>query len=144
MINKNNNNNSKVDGFTTVEVIVAITILSFIIVALTSLFNSFLLVKRANNNLLKATTIAENTIEYFRSKTYNEISSLSDYYTIIDNYYTQIINFLPIKVEGIDVIKISITIQWNEQNRAHNKDREYRIETYVSKNGLNNYLNGYE
>jgi len=132
------------DGFTIVEIIVSLAIMSFIIVALASLFSSFLLIKRANSNLLKATTIAENTVESFRTKTYNGIASLSDYSTIIDNYYTQNINFLPIEVEGIDVIKISIAVQWEENNRAQNKDREYKIETFVSENGLNRYLGGSE
>ena len=132
------------DGFTIVEIIVSLAIISFIIVALASLFSSFLLVKRANSNLLKATTIAENTVENFRTKTYNEIANLSDYSTIIDNYYTQNINFLPIEVEGIDVIKISIAVQWEENNRAQNKEREYKIETIVSENGLNRYLGGSE
>jgi len=137
--------NSK--GFSLLEVIIFFVIAGIAMVGFAPLFSRFLLTKNANERLLNAVVLAEQKMEQLRStkftsipdlesetypSTYEEKEYLNDHFYNRETYITSISanNYL-----------IEIIIKWKEPLRPINNDREYKIATYIFKNGINKYVN---
>jgi prepilin-type N-terminal cleavage/methylation domain-containing protein len=104
-------------GFTLMEVLIAIVVLSFALLAMATLAGSIMGYNKFADHWTKATTLAEDKIEEFKNLDYYSIaSSTSD--EIVDTHYTR--SWLVYQDEpDTDMLTVYVKVEFKWQNRDH-------------------------
>ncbi len=131
----------KEEGFTLIEVLITMMILSGVMTALLSCFIYGLNIISRMKQTAVATQIIQEQLEDIRDMTYDEIVSLG---TSFDNAgFEQLSTWSgceeasgAIAVEsslGDDIKKITVTVQWTYRGRAQRED----LVTFITREGIN-------
>ena len=131
----------KEEGFTLIEVLVTMAILSGVLTALLSCFIYGLNIISRMKQTAVATQIIQEQLENIRDKTYDEILSLG---TSFDNAGLDQLNTwsgcedasggVAIESsEGDDIKKVTVTVQWTYRGRAQRED----LVTFITREGIN-------
>lgn len=132
---------NKEEGFTLIEVLVTMVILSGVLTALLSCFIYGLNIISRMKQTAVATQIIQEQLEDIRDKTYDEILSLG---TSFDNASLDQLSTWSgcegasggIAVEsslGDDIKKVTVTVQWTYRGRAQRED----LVTFITREGIN-------
>lgn len=124
-------------GFTLIEMVLAIAIISITFVGLGTLFTGVLLTRNANDKLLGATVIAENKMEFYRNQSYSYIRDILPSTTIETN---GLFTINTTKESDGNGYVVNITVTWDEPLRNQNKTRTYTIVSFFAEDGLNDYI----
>jgi prepilin-type N-terminal cleavage/methylation domain-containing protein len=157
----------KENAFSLIEIVVVIAISGFVVVALSTLFNSSLRLRSSNRNYLAAVSLSEDIIERIRSIPFEDTSppNILDLYSKLpnnDNKISYFYSYLDIDTNTIysleqipsNVLNFS-NIQIIYQNNGElagsylvdlkikwkNDMEPYQIVTSITKGGLNDYIN---
>ena len=131
----------KEEGFTLIEVLVTMMILSGVLTALLSCFIYGLNVISRMKQTAIATQVIQEQLEDIRDKTYDEVVSLG---TSFDNTrLDQLSNTSGCEEasggltvedsEGDDIKKVTVTVQWTYRGRAQRED----LVTFITRDGIN-------
>lgn len=131
----------KEEGFTLIEVLVTMVILSGVLTALLSCFIYGLSIISRMKQTAIATQIIQEQLEDIRDKTYDEIVSLGTSFenTRLDQLSTQSGGeeasggVVVESSEGDDIKKITVTVQWTYRGRAQRED----LVTFITREGIN-------
>ena len=129
------------EGFTLIEVLVTMMILSGVLTALLSCFIYGLNVINRMKQTAMATQIIQQQLEEIRDKTYDEVVSLG---TSFDNARLTELGSSSgceeasggLAVEssmGDDIKKITVTVQWTYRGRVQRED----LVTFITREGIN-------
>ncbi len=133
--------NKKEEGFTLIEVLVTMVILSGVLTALLSCFIYGLNIISRMKQTAMATQIIQEELEDIRDKTYDEIVSLGTSFenTRLDQLSAQSGceeasgGVVVESSEGDDIKKITVTVQWTYRGRAQRED----LVTFITREGIN-------
>jgi len=131
----------KEEGFTLIEVLVTMMILSGVLTALLSCFIYGLNIISRMKQTAIATQVIQEQLEDIRDKTYDEIVSLG---TSFDNARLDQLSTWSgceeasgeVAVEdseGDDIKKVTVTVQWTYRGRAQRED----LVTFITREGIN-------
>jgi prepilin-type N-terminal cleavage/methylation domain-containing protein len=131
----------KEEGFTLIEVLVTMMILSGVLTALLSCFIYGLSIISRMKQTAIATQVIQEQLEDIRDKTYDEIVNLG---TSFENArLDQLSNQSGCEEasggvavessEGDDIKKITVTVQWTYRGRAQRED----LVTFITREGIN-------
>ena len=131
----------KEEGFTLIEVLVTMMILSGVLTALLSCFIYGLNIISRMKQTAIATQIIQEQLEDIRDKTYDEILSLGSSFTNarLDQLgntsgCSEASGGVAIESsEGDDIKKITVTVQWTYRGRAQRED----LVTFITREGIN-------
>ena len=151
-VSKNSSFNTNQNGHTLVEVMVALSVLAFMVVSLYAGFSSGLAVLRVARENLRATQILAERMEVLRLIKWDDVapgfipmSFTAPFYANDETNNTAhfaymgtvIITNAPITESYADNLRmIQINLTWNSGNIS----RSRQMSTYVSKYGLQNYV----
>ncbi len=132
---------NKEEGFTLIEVLVTMVILSGVLTALLSCFIYGLNIISRMKQTAIATQIIQEQLEDIRDKTYDEIVSLETSFSNdrIDQLSTSsgcedASGGVAVESsEGDDIKKITVTVQWTYRGRAQSED----LVTFITREGIN-------
>lgn len=125
-------------GFTLIEMIMVIAIVSFAFAGIAALFTGLIMTRNANDKLLQATTLAENKMEFYRNQSYSYIKDTLPSTTAEPN---GLFTINTTKESDVDGYVVDITVTWDEPLRNQNKTRTYSIVSFFAEDGLNDYIN---
>ena len=131
----------KEEGFTLIEVLVTMMILSGVLTALLSCFIYGLNIISRMKQTAIATQIIQEQLEDIRDKTYDEIVSLG---TSFENDSLEQLStqsgceeasggIAVESSEGDDIKKVTVTVQWTYRGRAQRED----LVTFITREGIN-------
>jgi len=131
----------KEEGFTLIEVLVTMMILSGVLTALLSCFIYGLNIISRMKQTAIATQIIQEQLEDIRDKTYDEIVSLG---TSFENDSLEKLStqsgceeasggIAVESSEGDDIKKVTVTVQWTYRGRAQRED----LVTFITREGIN-------
>lgn len=131
----------KEEGFTLIEVLVTMMILSGVLTALLSCFIYGLNIISRMKQTAIATQIIQEQLEDIRDKTYDEIVSLGTSFenTRLDQLSAQsgceeASGGVAVESsEGDDIKKITVTVQWTYRGRTQRED----LVTFITREGIN-------
>jgi prepilin-type N-terminal cleavage/methylation domain-containing protein len=116
-------------GFTLVEVMIAATLLGFIIMVLCSLYPSSVMAIRHAEHRIQASNLAQSVIELKRSGPFSDLYAPPDSTlvtgkdeTVYEIYYSE-----PFLISGtdFDILKgIRVTVKWKEKEGQYSVSRE--------------------
>lgn len=101
-------------GFTLLEVLLAIAILSVALLGMATLTGSIIGSNQLADQTTTATTLAQNKIEEFKNKRYSSITTYSDSPSI----YTRTWTVTPNKPDT-DMKYIEVKVEWTSKGQAH-------------------------
>lgn len=126
---------SRNDGFTLIEVLVTLLILTVVLTALLSCFIQGFDILTRMKQMTIATQSIQKELESIRSLPYSDILSLNDAFTNDNLTYLEnssgIIN-LEDSV-GSEIKKLTVSLTWTYRGRQMRKE----VVTYVTKKGIN-------
>ena len=113
------NTKHSANGFTLLEVLIAIVVLSFAMLAMATLVTSIMSYNKFADHVTKATTLAEDKLEEFRNADFYDIASSAVNETV-DTYYTRYWDVYAAEPPGIgDAKTIYVTVEFDWQNSTH-------------------------
>ncbi len=131
----------KEEGFTLIEVLITMMILSGVMTALLSCFIYGLNIISRMKQTAVATQIIQEQLEDIRDKTYDEVVSLGTSFS--NSRIDQLSSWSGcedatggVAVEssqGDDIKKITVTVQWTYRGRAQRED----LVTFITREGIN-------
>jgi Tfp pilus assembly protein PilV len=147
-------------GSSLIEVILIISIVVFAVSALAFLLWQTTSTQHSAQALLAATTVAQNIMDYLRSKSFQEIV---DTYNLEENPSLELDlanfwdgdnpapdlsllpgilenSYLSFTREAEDKIKLVINLTWKEPTNRLGQERSFKVATYIVKGGLNDYI----
>lgn len=116
--------NAPVVGFTLLEVLVAIVILSMGLSGLAAFTGSIINYNQQANNVMKATTLAQDKLEELKNTSYSGVASSSD----TDAIFTRTWNVTS-DSPATNMKTVEVTVSWNWKS----KTRNVVLETIVAK-----------
>jgi prepilin-type N-terminal cleavage/methylation domain-containing protein len=122
-------------GFTLVEVLITILMLTVVLTALLSCFVQGFDILNRMKQMTIATQCIQKELETIRTKHYNDILSLDDTFTNDNLAYLDNSNGT-INLEdsiGSEIKKLTVSVTWTYRGRQMRKD----VVTYVTKKGIN-------
>ena len=126
---------TKKDGFTLVEVLITILMLTVVLTALLSCFVQGFEILTRMKQMTIATQCIQNELESIRSMHYSDILSLDNAFT--NDSLTYLDNGSgTINLEdsiGSEIKKLTVSVTWTYRGRQMRKD----VVTYVTKKGIN-------
>ncbi len=132
---------SKNKGFSLIEVVVVVAVMTLAITSLSLLFLRVSLTKSANKNLLTASTLAEDILEHIRKTSINGFSDLTD---LIGNDDTKVKKFGPDDTDDSDGFASLISLIYGGKTPAtldtlpEAKDLSYVTFEVKERNLINN------
>lgn len=131
----------KEEGFTLIEVLVTMVILSGVLTALLSCFIYGLNIISRMKQTAMATQIIQEQLEEIRDKNYDEVVSLGtsfthDGLTTLSNWSGCAGATGAVAVEsseGDDIKKVTVTVQWTYRGQTQRED----IVTFITREGIN-------
>lgn len=114
-------------GFTLVEVLIAIAILSFALLAMASLTGSVMGYNKLADHWTKAATLAEDKIEEFRNADYYSLASSASDETVDTHYTRSWLVYADEPDTDMSTVVVKVEFKWL------NKDYDVEIRTIIIK-----------
>jgi len=123
------------EGFSLIEVMIAMVILGIMLMTLISVFvYGYNVIARAKQ-LAAATQICQSEIERIRGLSFDALSGLSSTFT--DPKMSSLINGQGVRVveagAGSDILKLTVSVAWTYRGRPLRKD----VVTFITRMGVN-------
>ena len=119
----------KVNGFTLVEIMVSILILTVAFAGLALAFSSGLMAIKATRETSDAIQAAQQELEILRNTPFAGIQTHSFSVSPLDTNGTVVVESL-----GTDIKKVSVNIQWTS---GSSKSMSKEFLTYITRDGIN-------
>jgi len=123
------------EGFSLIEVMIAMVILGIMLMTLISVFVYGYNVIARSKQLAAATQICQSEIERIRGLSFDALSGLSSTFT--DPKMSSLINGQGVRVveagAGSDILKLTVSVAWTYRGRPLRKD----VVTFITRMGVN-------
>ena len=130
-------------GFTLIEMIMVIAIVSFAFAGIAALFTGLIMTRNANEKIIMATAIAEKKMEEIRYTPFSQITPVpSPSPEIISDIFNRNTKVTKITNASDFYYLVEISVQWNEPLRNVDNSRTYKIASYIINGGLNEFVSG--
>ena len=130
-------------GFTLIEMIMVIAIVSFAFAGIAALFTGLIMTRNANEKIIMATAIAEKKMEEIRYTPFSQITPVpSPSPEIISDLYNSYTKITKITNASDFYYLVEISVQWYEPLRNQEKNKTYNVASYIVNGGLNEYFSG--
>jgi len=111
------------DGFTLLEILVAITVLSIGLLGMAGLTTSIIHGNMLSNKVTTATTLGQDRMEHFRRLGYSTIptadTTTTEDYNSISNYPSyKRVSFIDVDSPSLGMKTVTITVFWNSDARS--------------------------
>ena len=145
-------------GFTLVECMVAVLVVTIVLVSLYACFTSGFSMQKVTRENLRATQIILQRMEAIRLSSYDLVANPAYYPTTTTNYYDEknqasgnggaayTVTFSAIPGPAdlpptykFNVMLVTVTASWTSDNVSRSRS----MKTYVARSGIQNYVAGY-